>query len=144
MNYHLHPQEPYIIPNEKDQVINVLNYKELLGGNMKKQEVTKIYKSKDYDEFIADTKYSDDTRVLFLMLQAQQRDEMPPLVVVKKEDGKLKVISEQDSFFAAKRLGLPVYYYEAYPMTSYAKPTFDLSYSDMQAMLSYCLDHGIF
>lgn len=111
---------------------------------MKDQEVTQIFKTVDYDEFVVDPRFSNDTRVLFLMLQAQERDEMPPLVVVKKVDGKLKVIAEQDSFFAAKRLGLPVYYYEAYPVNSRAKPTFDLSYNDLQAMLNYCLDHGVF
>ena len=111
---------------------------------MKDQEVTKIYKTMDYDEFSVDPRFSDDTKVLFLMLQAQERDEMPPLVVVKKVNGKLKVIAEQESFFAAKRLGLPVYYYEIYPQSTHAKTTFDLSYADMQALLNYCLDHGVF
>lgn len=111
---------------------------------MKDQEVTKIFKTVDYDEFVVDPRFSDDTKLLFLMLQAQERDEMPPLVVVKKVNGKLKIIAEQESFFAAKRLGLPVYYYEAYPQSAHAKPTFDLSYNDMQALLTYCLDHGIF
>lgn len=110
---------------------------------MQIQEVSKIYKTMDYDKFLVDPESCDDTRVIFLMYLVHTKDVMPPLVMVKKIDGKLKIISEPDSFLAAKRLGLPVYYYEAYSMAKYSKPKFDLSYSDMQAMLNYCLDHGV-
>lgn len=107
---------------------------------MHRREVSNIYKTTNYDEFIIDPESCDDARVISLMYLVNVKDKILPLVIVKKVDKKLKIISESDSFLAAKRLRLPVYYYEAYSMAKYSKSRFDLSYDDMQAILIYCLD----
>ena len=111
---------------------------------MKKQEVSKIYKTTDYSKFIANSAYYNPTRINFLLYKNVTRGEKLPLVVVRKVEDKLEIVAEQDAFYAAQQLGLPVYYYEAFQSVPRAKQQIDFSFEDMQDFLNFCLDNADF
>lgn len=111
---------------------------------MKTKEVSKIYQTTDYSKFIVNAEFYNNARINFLMYKTLIKNEKLPLVIVRKVDSKLEIVSEQDSFYAAKQMGLPIYYYEAYQSVPRAKQTIDFSFNDMEELLNYCLNNGHF
>ncbi|EEJ72609.1 hypothetical protein [Lactobacillus ultunensis] len=111
---------------------------------MKTKEVSRIYKTTDYSKFVVSAELYNDTRINFLMYKTLIKHEKLPLVIVRKVDSKLEIVSEQDSFYAAKQMGLPVYYYEAYHSVPRAKQKIDFSFNDMEELLNFCLNNGHF
>ena len=112
---------------------------------MKMQEVvSRIYKTTDYSQFIANAAYYNPTRINFLLYKNLTRNEKLPLVVVRKVEDKLEIVAEQDAFYAAQQLGLPIYYYEAFQSVPQSKQQIDFSFEDMQDLLNFCLDNADF
>lgn len=106
--------------------------------------VSRIYKTTDYSQFIANAAYYNPTRINFLLYKNLTRNEKLPLVVVRKVEDKLEIVAEQDAFYAAQQLGLPIYYYEAFQSVPRSKQQIDFSFEDMQDLLNFCLDNADF
>lgn len=111
---------------------------------MKTKEVSRIYQTTDYSKFIVNAEFYNNARINFLRYKTLIKNGKLPLVIVRKVDSKLEIVSEQDSFYAAKQMGLPIYYYEAYQSVPRAKQTIDFSFNDMEELLNYCLNNGHF
>lgn len=111
---------------------------------MQKQEVSRIYKTTDYSKFIVNAAYYNSTRINFLLYKQVTRNAKLPLVVVRKIEDKLEIVAEQDAFYVAQQLGLPVYYYEAFQSLPHVKQQIDFSFEGMQELLDFCLDNGNF
>ena len=62
----------------------------------------------------------------------------------RKIEDKLEIVAEQDAFYVAQQLGLPVYYYEAFQSLPHVKQQIDFSFEGMQELLDFCLDNGNF
>ncbi|KRL81249.1 hypothetical protein FC57_GL000780 [Lactobacillus ultunensis DSM 16047] len=96
-------------------------------------EVTVVRKSYEYDKFEPDTYFRNDLRADYLMLRYLQDDIPLPVLEIKQGYQKLIIINDQDSFYAAKALKRPVYYYETFNAGKYqSKDTKKLSISDDQ------------
>lgn len=83
---------------------------------MKKENiVAQIKVSKDYDKFLGFMEYTTLTRLNYLtMLYYKKQQPLPILEVKKLDGGLLEVLNDQESFFIAKKFNLPIYYYETF------------------------------
>ena len=107
----------------------------------KTRVVSKIYETADYNQFSAvDDSLYDQEHINYLIYAYQNKHKPLHLIVVKPEAGYLKIVEEQDSFYAAKRLGVPLYYYEKYKTVSKPLHKVDLSYNDLEDLLKELLD----
>ncbi len=111
----------------------------------KTRVVSKIYETADYNQFSAvDDSLYDQEHINYLIYAYQNKHKPLPLIVVKPEAGYLKIVEEQDSFYAAKRLGIPVYFYKTYDSAPQAPRQIDMSFDDMKAIVDFCLDNHDF
>lgn len=107
-------------------------------------EVAKIYKTTNYDQFIYNTEYLNDRRINFLIYKYLTRQEPLPMIAVRPNSGYWEVVDEQDSLYAAVQLGIPVYFYKAYDSAPQAPRQIDMSFDDMKAIVDFCLDNHDF
>ena len=102
-------------------------------------EVSKIYKTTNYGQFIYNTEYLNDRRINFLIYKYLTRQEPLPMIAVRPNSGYWEVVDEQDSLYAAVQLGIPVYFYKAYDSAPQAPRQIDMSFDDMKAIVDFCL-----
>ena len=77
--------------------------------------IGKIYETTDYSRFITDSLYRNVTRIQYLKMEADGEDKQLPLIEVNTtETGKLEILNDQDAFYAAMQLKLPVRYYQSF------------------------------
>lgn len=107
-------------------------------------EVAKIYKTTNYDQFIYNTEYLNDRRINFLIYKYLTRQEPLPMIAVRPNSGYWEVVDEQDSLYAAVQLGIPVYFYKAYDSAPQAPRQIDMSFDDMKSIVDFCLDNHDF
>ncbi|MGZ7895228.1 hypothetical protein ACXVRT_07580 [Lactobacillus crispatus] len=107
-------------------------------------EVSKIYKTTNYGQFIYNTEYLNDRRINFLIYKYLTRQEPLPMIAVRPNSGYWEVVDEQDSLYAAVQLGIPVYFYKAYDSAPQAPRQIDMSFDDMKAIVDFCLDNHDF
>lgn len=107
-------------------------------------EVSKIYKTTNYGQFIYNTEYLNDRRINFLIYKYLTRQEPLPMIAVRPNSGYWEVVDEQDSLYAAVQLGIPVYFYKAYDSAPQAPRQMDMSFDDMKAIVDFCLDNHDF
>lgn len=107
-------------------------------------EVSKIYKTTNYDQFIYNTEYLNDRRINFLIYKYLTRQEPLPMIAVRPNSGYWEVVDEQDSLYAAVQLGIPVYFYKAYDSAPQAPRQIDMSFDDMKSIVDFCLDNHDF
>lgn len=99
--------------------------------------VGRIRKTYDYDKFITEDQYENKTRVMWLVYQSDKISNISrlPLVEVKPEGEKLRVVGDLDSFKAAKEMHLPVYYFNALAPVFQYKRRLDLDETDIWDLL---------
>lgn len=107
-------------------------------------EVSKIYKTTNYGQFIYNTEYLNDRRINFLIYKYLTRQEPLPMIAVRPNSGYWEVVDEQDSLYAAVQLGIPVYFYKAYDSAPQAPRQIDMSFDDMKSIVDFCLDNHDF
>lgn len=107
-------------------------------------EVSKIYKTTNYGQFIYNTEYLNDRRINFLIYKYLTRQEPLPMIAVRPNSGYWEVVDEQDGLYAAVQLGIPVYFYKAYDSAPQAPRQIDMSFDDMKAIVDFCLDNHDF
>lgn len=88
----------------------------LKGEKMENNKlIGKIYETTDYSKFITDSLYRNVTRIQYLKMEADGEDKQLPLIEVNTtETGKLEILNDQDAFYAAMQLKLPVRYYQSF------------------------------
>lgn len=82
--------------------------------NSKGKINNQIMESQDYGRFIENKDCKNYYRAIFLVGAYRTKNiDSLPLVEVKEEGNKLRIIGDQDSFMAAELLGIPVRFYKS-------------------------------
>lgn len=101
------------------------------------EPVAQIKLTYDYNKFIPNKEYRNYDRVQFLIWRKMNRSKSLPLVEVRKIKGKLKIVGDMDSYYAAVETKSPIYYYESFmPSVQPQKRDLYLSQEDIVKLTS--------
>lgn len=114
------------------------------GEKMNKDiKLSTIYETRDLDKFVPSTYCMNGARIQYLKMKAEEGEYLLPMLEVTKTEGeKLEIWNDQDSYFASKKLGIPVKYFYSYrPRNQLVKTKKHLMISEdeINQLALYCM-----